>query len=154
MTIAQGLHRLPPLARSGSGIATGLYAEAVTRATYERLADLAARVLAADYSVIIDATCLQRWQRDRFQHLARGLDIPFLILDCRAPREILQQRVAARAETGCDASEAASAVLARQFRDAELLSMEEQGMAVVVDTVVARLDGSLEHIRQHVFPAP
>jgi aminoglycoside phosphotransferase family enzyme/predicted kinase len=148
------LHGLPPLARSGSGLDTGLYAEAVTCATYERLIELATQVLVAGYPAIIDATCLGRWQRHSFQCLARKLDIPFLILDCRAPRETLQQRVTARAENGGDASEATLAVLDRQLLDAEPLSAEEQSMAVGVDTTGASLAEVLEQIRQQAFSSP
>lgn len=148
------LHGLSPLARSGSGIAGGLYAEAATRATYERLAELAALALAAGYSVVIDAACLRRWQRNRFHDLARELGVPLLILDCRAPRDVLQQRLATRAELGGDASEATPAVLARQFHDAEPLSAEERDAAVVVDCADSPVGRSLERVRQRVSLAP
>lgn len=125
---------LPPLAPSGSGIGDGLYADAMTAATYRRLADLTAQVSAAGYPVIVDAACLKGWQRKTFRDLARGLGIPFLILDCRSATATLEQRVAARGLRGGDASEATPAVLARQIREAESLTPAEREATIPVTT--------------------
>lgn len=141
------LHGLSPLARSGSGLDSGLYGKDTTRATYERLAELATTVLAAGYPVIIDATCLRRWQRDRFRALAGALDVPFFILDCQAPTAVLEQRVASREAAGRDASEATLAVLAAQRRSAEPLDAGEQAAAVPVNTTRAEADATLAQLR-------
>lgn len=144
------LRRLEPLARSGSAVAEGLYGEAATAATYERLAELAAVAAGAGYPVLIDATCLCRWQRRRFHDLAGELGLPFLLLDCRAPADVLRQRVASRDALGRDASEATVDVLARQIGVAEPLSPDEQQGAVIVDTASDSLESALARIRQRL----
>ncbi|HJW26191.1 MAG TPA: AAA family ATPase [Rhodocyclaceae bacterium] len=148
------LQGLQPLARSGSGIACGLYADSATVATYRRLAELAAEVIAAGYPAIVDAACLARWQRDSFRDLARDLKVPFLILHCRAPCSVLEKRVAARARLGRDASEADLAVLTRQCRDVEPLAADELDLALTVDTDKDGPEAALERLRQRIIPAP
>lgn len=147
------LHGLPALARSGSAPATGLYDEGATAATYTRLADLAATAITAGYPAVVDAACLAGWQRQMFIRLAREWAAPCLILDCRAPPEVLDRRVGARWRAGDDASEATAAVLARQLREAETLAGEELALAIPVDTV-ADLAPQLTAIRERLGIRP
>jgi predicted kinase len=46
--------------------------------------------------VIVDATWLQRAQRDAFRRLATQLGVPFTIPDFQAREETLRRRVASR----------------------------------------------------------
>jgi len=87
---------LAPLERSTDRSELDLYAPAVTQRTYAHLAQQAARVIAAGFTVVVDATFLQRAQRDAFRHLAAQLNVPCTILACRAPAETLRRRVAQR----------------------------------------------------------
>ena len=61
---------LAPLERSSGDCALDLYAPNVTQRTYARLAQLAALVVRAGFTAIVDATFLQRAQRDAFRRLA------------------------------------------------------------------------------------
>ncbi|GAB2877923.1 AAA family ATPase [Uliginosibacterium flavum] len=146
------LRRLPSMAHDGSNVGTGLYAESVTQATYDRLLALASTVLAADYPVVVDATFLRRPQRERFAELARTVGVPFMILDCHAPRGVLQQRIAARAERGGDASDADLAVLDWQISHAETLGQDEQAATVTIDTLMKDHGGSTAAVREHLRP--
>ena len=125
---------LPAQAHSASAVAGGLYDEATTRATYQRLAELASEVLAAGFPVLIDAACLQRWQRDIFRDLAMLLDVPWRIISCRADDATLRRRIVAREQSGGDASEADLAVLDHQLLHSDPLSAAEQGAAIVFDS--------------------
>ncbi|MBU6259605.1 MAG: AAA family ATPase, partial [Burkholderiales bacterium] len=58
------------LARSGSSLEGGIYAAAMTAATYARLCELARPVLAGGFSAVLDATFLQRDARDAARALA------------------------------------------------------------------------------------
>jgi len=122
----QGLHASDA---TGSALNEGAYSGEVTRLTYERLAALARAVLAAGYTVIVDAAFLQRWQRDRLRDVARELGVAFTIADCSVPEPILRERVMRRIEAGVkgsrDASEATIDVLEYQLAHAEPLSSEE-----------------------------
>ncbi len=89
------LSGLAPLARSGSVLASGIYTEGITLATYNRLHDLARVVVNAGYAVVIDATFLKRRQRDLFRREAQARGIPFIIVDVTAPEAALRERIAA-----------------------------------------------------------
>lgn len=122
------LHDLPPLATSDSGIGHGLYDVGSTAATYHRLSDLTRQLVASGFSVVVDASFLQRWQRDLFRRLADELAVPFMIVHCEAPSSVLYARVAARQQQGGDASEAGAEVLARQLETAEPLATDEPSL--------------------------
>lgn len=128
------LHGLPALAGSASGVDAGAYTAAATRATYERLVELARVLLLAGYPVLIDAANLRRWQRDAFRALAQELAVPFAIVACTAPDALLQARIERRLAAGNDASEADQAVLAQQLRTQEPLTADEEARCVHVDT--------------------
>ncbi|MCS3903994.1 aminoglycoside phosphotransferase family enzyme/predicted kinase [Methylohalomonas lacus] len=126
-------------AHTDSGIGQGVYDPASTARTYARLADCARAIIASGRAAIVDATFLQRDQRQQFQALAAELNVPFRILDCQAPAAVLRQRVQARAEQDSDASEADLAVLEQQLSNRQPFSDSETTHVVALDTC-ARLD--------------
>jgi aminoglycoside phosphotransferase family enzyme/predicted kinase len=138
---------MAPLERSTGRCARHLYAPNVTQRTYARLAQLATLVVQAGFTVIVDATFLQRAQRDAFRRLATQLGVPFTILDFRASAETLQCRVARRNAHADDASEADLAVLQRQMAAQDPLTAEEQAHALTIDTDAPQ---ALEHLLQTV----
>src|SRR5262249_1549733 len=139
---------LAPLERSTSRSELNLYTPAVTQRTYEHLTQQAACVVAAGFTVIVDATFLKRAQRATFRHLAAELGVPFTILDFRAHAETLQRRVARRSAQADDASEADLAVLHGQLAALESLTAEEQACALTIDTEAPQaLQRLLETIR-------
>ncbi|MEO5784148.1 MAG: AAA family ATPase [Casimicrobiaceae bacterium] len=127
------LHGLRAHDSSGSGIGGRLYAAEATRATYDHVATLARAVIDAGRNAIVDATFLQRWQRDAFRTFAAQLRVPFAIVDIPVPEAALRERLAQRARRGTDVSEADIAVLDYQLRTAEPLTADEQGDVVQVD---------------------
>jgi predicted kinase len=88
---------------------------------------MARAVIAAGYRVIIDACALKRVQRRLFAALACAMNVPLVVVDVQAPREVLRTRIGAR---GGDASEATLEVLEQQLTEAERISAEEH-LAVV-----------------------
>ncbi len=126
-------HGLGREAASGSPVGAGLYAEAATRQTYERLAMLAAIILDAGWPVIADATFVERRQRDLFRAEALRRGVPWLILDFRVPDATLRKRIAERADEGRDPSEATLAVLEHQLRSDQPLGDDERAGALEID---------------------
>lgn len=120
-------------ARTHSAEASDVYGAEMTEKTYRRLVDLAEILLNAGYSVTVDATFLRREQRDEQRQLAERCGADFLILDCRAPDELLRQRIQERAATGRDPSEADSSILDYQMVIREPLADDEWGYVRVVD---------------------
>jgi len=128
------LHGLAALERSESGIGGDIYAPDATALTYQRLAELARAAVEAGFTVIVDATFLQRSQRDAFRALAASLKVAFVICDFQAPAGTLRERIAQRLQHGRDASEADLAVLQRQLATQQPLTPQELAHAIVVDT--------------------
>jgi uncharacterized protein len=128
------LHGLAPMARSGSGLGTGLYAGAGTQKTYAALADIADGLLRNGENALIDAAFLRRRDRLDFRQVAAANGARFAILECAASPAELRRRIEARARKGRDASEADLAVLERQLSTAEPLDRAERRHAVAVDT--------------------
>ncbi len=128
------LFEFDPLARTSSGLGESIYAADATQRTYARLLELASLVLNAGFPVIVDATFLMRAQREQFRRLAKSLNVRFLILDCRADDDTLNQRVQIRAREEFDASEADLAVLERQRAIAEPLGDDERADVIAIDT--------------------
>jgi predicted kinase len=125
------LSALASTARTGSALDQWLYSPEASHATYEELARLARIAIEAGYPVIVDAAFLQRGQRDRFRQLAAAMNVPFAILDCRAPVDVLHARVSERERRGRDPSEANASVLAHQLATREPLGLEEQPDVIV-----------------------
>ncbi|HQR75622.1 MAG TPA: AAA family ATPase [Burkholderiaceae bacterium] len=111
-----------------------IYTVEANEKTYVRLVECARNGLVARVPVIIDAACLRRAERLRFRDLARELAAHFALIVCSAPTEILRARVAARAASGTDASEADLVVLERQLGWYEAPADDEQAWAHHVDT--------------------
>ena len=117
-----------------SGERAHIYAADATTRTFNRLAQCARTALQAGYPVIVDAAFLRHAERDSFRALADELDVPFTILDCTAHEARMRERVAARAASGGDPSEADLEVLERQLRFREPLSGAERACVVEAAT--------------------
>lgn len=131
------LQGLPPTARAYAAPGEGAYSPARTDATYARLEQLARRVLAAGYPVVVDATFLDRARREPFAALARESGAAFQILCCRAPADVLRGRIERRLMKGDDASDAGIDVLERQLAGLQPLGADEQVHQTVLDTTTA-----------------
>jgi uncharacterized protein len=119
------LHGLGATARTDSPLEGGVYAPEADRKTYARLAELAQRIVASGYTVVVDAAFLKRWQRDLLRDVATDRRVPFVIADCSAPATVLRERVMHRIQRGNDASEARIEVLEHQLATEEPLTQDE-----------------------------
>lgn len=121
---------------SSRAAALDIYDAATTRETYARLHDVARCALAAGWPVVVDAAFLRHDERERFAALAEAMRLPFAILDCRAPMQVLRQRIAQRQAKADDASEADEAVLDRLRDFDQALDGGEAAHALVIDAAV------------------
>ena len=128
------LFQIDPTTRPEAGIAQGIYDKAAGDRTYARLAELASRILKAGWSVIVDATFLEKKRRDRFRELARENNAPFLIMDFEAGEAVLRDRLRGRSRKGKDASDADIVVLEQQMKEYQPLTAEEREFALLIDT--------------------
>jgi len=118
-------------------LGSGHYQAADSEAVYARLRELAELSLAAGYPTIVDAACLRRHERDALRAVAARMRVPYLLLHCDAPPDVLRQRVRDRALRGADASEADEAVLERLAVQVEALAPDEMAHALRIDTSAA-----------------
>lgn len=125
---------LSPLDSTRAEGAAAAYRPEVSRKTYQRLQALAYGIVDAGLPVFVDATFLEREQRQSFIRLARVAGIPLIILDVAAPEPVLRERIQARARRGGDPSEADLAVLDHQLANEEPLSEAERRLSIRVDT--------------------
>jgi aminoglycoside phosphotransferase family enzyme/predicted kinase len=89
------------------------YASEVSHRVYARLRRQAAEILAAGYSVTIDAVSLKPAERASFAAVAKAAGVPFSGLWLEAPAAVMERRLRARQH---DASDASPEVLALQLR--------------------------------------
>ncbi|RDK06394.1 AAA family ATPase [Cupriavidus lacunae] len=122
--VRKGLHR-------GVAPASGWYAASETARTYHRLLAICRLGCRAGFPMIADATFLVRADRERFAAQARRLGTSFAIVTCEASPETLRARIAARARTGGDLSDADVDVLAWQIRIQEPLNEAERACITV-----------------------
>lgn len=115
-------------------LASGIYSPDASTATYEHLHRLAAGILQAGFAVVVDATYLKRAQRTAAWQVAEENGVPFLILDCQAPEEVIAGWLAQRQAAGRDPSDATLQVIEAQQASREALTEEEQQRSKRVDT--------------------
>lgn len=108
---------------------TGIYSPDITRTLYARLQAMADTILTAGFPVIIDATCLKRWQRDLFRHAAQGKAVRYALIDFPVDTQELERRITQRQNNEIDASDATLAVLHKQIAAQEPLDESEQADA-------------------------
>ena len=116
---------LGALASSHSPVGGGIYSDEMSHATYAQLLEAGRAVLESGWPVILDATYLQRAQRDGARRMAAACSAPLVVLDYVADATTLAERVRLRARRGGDASEADAQVLAAQMQLAQPLQADE-----------------------------
>ena len=123
------LYDLTAADTSGSTLDRGIYTREATAATYQRLIELGAAIIAADFTVIVDATLLLESQRRALLELESVPPSRRMIIDCQAPETELRRRIIEREN---DASEATLEVLQRQLQTRQPISRQEREIAAVV----------------------
>jgi aminoglycoside phosphotransferase family enzyme/predicted kinase len=74
----------------------GLYSPAMTRRTYGEMLARAQALLRGGQWALLDATFLQRWQRQAARRLAQREGVRFLCLELRASDDLVRERLQAR----------------------------------------------------------
>lgn len=106
-----------------------LYHPDTTKMIYDNLRDTAEQLLGSGFSVIIDATCLKKWQRDIFFNLAKKQSIPFKIWHFDLTEAQMMENIAHRQLRGDLTSDATVEILKTQLKEQEVLSDSEQHVA-------------------------
>ncbi len=87
---------------------SGPYARDVTEAVYEELLRLSEIILRSGRPVVIDASFRTAAMRGAASNLARRHGVPFTMIECTAPRDMIRERLAARGRSAAAESDARS----------------------------------------------
>jgi aminoglycoside phosphotransferase family enzyme len=126
------LHHLQARQSGKAALQKGIYSSTASRRTYDHLNQLAALILDAGYSAIVDATFIKQADRQQMQQLAITRQCPLIILDFQLHEELLRQRLKLRVKKGGDLSDADESVLDFQLTRAEPLSVPEQRISIAI----------------------
>lgn len=99
------------------------YSSEMTDQVYDHLLEMTFVAITSRFPVVIDATFLKEEQREPFRSLATRLHVPFQIIDCQAPFEVLCERIEHR---DADPSEATVEVLKHQMETQDPLTTKER----------------------------
>jgi uncharacterized protein len=144
------LHGLAATQRAFAAPDAGLYDARATHITYEHLLNTARRIIESGFSVIVDAAFLRGAQRAPFAALANQLGVPFFVFDIRASESAMKLRIASRARSNQDASDAGLDILAHQLNEHDALSATEMQHAVVVDTAAGITSATVKKMLEPV----
>ncbi|OEY66519.1 AAA family ATPase [Marinobacter sp. X15-166B] len=125
------LHGLQPLESSNSATGSRMYTPEASAKTYQRLTRLTSQLLAAGFSVIVDAASLKTSERAQLAAVAEEQGVPFVLVYCEAPLALRREWI--RARQG-DASEATEDLFDVQATWLEPLNAEEQAYTAHVHT--------------------
>ena len=114
---------------SGSALAQGIYTGDATAQTYDRMREIAASIIAADFTVIVDATFLLESQRMALLEMVVSASCKKIIIHCDVPEAELRRRIVPREN---DPSEANLEVLDEQLRTQQPIGEAEQNYAQLV----------------------
>lgn len=112
----------------------GLYKTEITEKLYADLAKLAAQIIKAGYSVIVDATFIRQDLREIFSKLAQTLQVPFTIVACVAPEETLKNWLTERKKNEDNISEARLDILDDQLKNHDPLTKAELEHTITLHT--------------------
>lgn len=136
--VRKHLHRVPL-----NDTRPDLYTAEATERTYQHLIGVAKPLLSKGWTVVLDATFLQRRYRLQAGDLARRLGVQFHIVHLTAPVNELRRRLTARKG---DVSDADASLLDRQLAAFESFTEPESADLVEIDTSSAEIDTLLDQM--------
>jgi aminoglycoside phosphotransferase family enzyme/predicted kinase len=121
---------------------SGAYAPKMTDLVYEELWRLARTIVRSGRPVVIDASFRTEAMRDAARNVAKAYGVPFLFVECVAPRKLTLERLAAREEREAHESDARIDLLEefeRRFEPIDELAASEH---VKLDTSLPCLENA------------
>jgi predicted kinase len=132
--------------RTQSGFGEGAYSAEMTRRTYDETTTVAAKLLSAGWSVVLDGAFSRLAQRDQARATAARAGVPAAVIWCDAPDRVLAERLRRRALDPNEVSDARVDLLTQHRAQYE--SPDREPDVVRVDTTA-----SAEHTADEVLSA-
>ncbi len=121
-------------AKHPAAYGAGAYTATANRNTYDALLAKGREILARGDSVILDATFRHAEDRHRAEALAKELSREFRLLECRAPEDIVRERLARRAVSKEGESDADWKIYLQQREAGDTICPPENPHCLVVET--------------------
>jgi aminoglycoside phosphotransferase family enzyme/predicted kinase len=112
---------------------SSLYTRQSNELIYRHILDAGQRILISGHNVILDATFLRHADRSDAGMIAKAAGSRFCILDCKAPKALLNQRIRTRQREQAGPSDADETVLAFQINVREPLQAYERIQTLTLD---------------------
>jgi aminoglycoside phosphotransferase family enzyme/predicted kinase len=147
--VRKRLAGVPPRERVAPAFAEGLYAPEMGRRTYVEAARLAGELLGAGWPVIVDGSFSRVAERTAARALADRHSLPFAVLWCDAPDDVLAERLRSRSEDQHEVSDGREELLAEHR--ARYVSPAGEPHVIRLDTTsgadraVARVVSAMDH---------
>ena len=119
----------------------GAYRPGVTEQVYGELRRRARVVLTSGRSVVLDASFGAREQRRAARALAGALGVPFLFVECVAPREVVEERLRRRRSAGAESvSDGRLEILDQFLARWQRIEPDEEATLARIDTSIEGAD--------------
>jgi len=115
--VRKELAGIPPTEHRREVFESGIYSREFTERTYAEMMREAEKALESGDSVVLDATFARREYRLRAWELARMTGANFFLVECRAPEDVLQERLEEKLQDPLEISDARPDLFP-QLRDA------------------------------------
>jgi uncharacterized protein len=142
---------IDPHERHYDAFGHGVYAPSITERTYAAMTARAESLLLVGHSVILDGCFGRRDQRSLAIDLAHKLRVPFMLLECRAPEELIQRRLNGREGKAKSVSDGRWEIYQKQLETFEppaevpaercLVLDRSRPAEVLIDELLAQLPG-------------
>ncbi len=128
------LLRISPAEKHYESFGRGIYTHDISQKTYEKAVELAAERMQQGKPVIIDASFKNRSDRALAFKLAERLHVPFYVIECTCPDDIVKIRLEKRMLEKDNPSDGRWEILQEQKKQYEALSEIPAGSYFKVDT--------------------
>jgi uncharacterized protein len=105
--------------RNNAAYAAGIYSPTMTKKVYGEMARKAEKAIKEGAGAILDATYIEKANRERVARIAAYYHVPFAVIHCHASDEATKKRLAQRVAEGKDLSDGRWEVYVRQKADQE-----------------------------------
>jgi len=139
------LLQIAPHAKHHESFGQGIYAGDITRKTYEKAVELAAEKIGRGIPVILDASFRCRADRTMAADMARKLGVPFYVIECTCPDDVVKIRLEKRMLDPENPSDGRWEILEEQKKQYEAITEIPRSRLFQIDT-----SNSPERVRQQI----